>query len=929
MHSKMKKLIYIISFLILIFNGNFSVLGQNKDYAISFYNKGIDFGRLGRLDSALFYTNEAVKFLERMQPTDSTLLANSYQSMGIINKLLGKYSNAIQFYSKAEFIYKEKNENSLLAIVYSNKANIFYIQQDYSKAEDYQKQAIRILERDSIKYRKQLGNFYNNLANVYKKKGEFNKAIYFYDKSLKLKEKKNSYVSFGNLAMCYQRLNNNQKARSYYELSIQTARESIESTNPKLAQQLMYYAIFLGNQNKNEESVLLFNEALKIYGYNFGEKHPDISSCLNSIGEMYLQNSQVDTALLYFQKSLIALSTNFNNSSLNSNPKASEVSSQTHLLRSLKNKANALAIRATRDKSIEDYKLSLLAYENVSNLFTNIRLGYVSEESKLLLANNEFETFSNALETCFNLYKLTNKPEYIEKAFFYSESGKSSILNESIRNTKALNIGGIPDSLIFQEKTLEKSIWNYEELIYEENKRKEPNENKLSYWNKFLFEEKQNYSELLDYLETNFSDYHSFKYKKVKTNIKEIQQELSRRESVVEFFLTNNNLYTFLIQKNKVVLNNSKTDSTFLNNLNQVIRSVSNNNFSYHGFAEFNEFQNASHDLYIELFGSIEKEINQDNLIIIPDGLLAYLPFEVLTTKNKNYLKINYKKLSYLIYQNAISYAHSANFISTSRTKKIADKSIGAFAPSYKVDSNLYTNQLSTRQQYREKLFPLKGIKDEVIEITDLIKGDKYIDNKASETVFKKVAKKYDILHLAMHTIVDDNNPMYSKMAFTQTQDSINDGFLNTYELYNLKLNSRMAVLSSCNSGSGKLQRGEGVISLARGFIYSGCPSIVMTLWSVEDKSGVKLMTKFYESLLNGKSKSEALQDSKIEFIKNADQLKAHPYFWSGYVVIGNNDALFNNNTSILIGILILGILVCFILIMYYKSKKRKTISKI
>jgi hypothetical protein len=80
---------------------------------------------------------------------------------------------------------------------------------------------------------------------------------------------------------------------------------------------------------------------------------------------------------------------------------------------------------------------------------------------------------------------------------------------------------------------------------------------------------------------------------------------------------------------------------------------------------------------------------------------------------------------------------------------------------------------------------------------------------------------------------------------------------------------------------------------------------------------------------LKGKSKSEALQDSKVEFIKNADQLKAHPYFWSGYVVIGNNNELFYNKTRILIGILILGLLISVILIIYYRYKKRKTILKI
>ena len=116
-----------------------------------------------------------------------------------------------------------------------------------------------------------------------------------------------------------------------------------------------------------------------------------------------------------------------------------------------------------------------------------------------------------------------------------------------------------------------------------------------------------------------------------------------------------------------------------------------------------------------------------------------------------------------------------------------------------------------------------------------------------------------------------------------------------------MKLNCRMTVLSSCNSGNGKLQRGEGVMSLARGFVYAGCPSIIMTLWSVEDKSGVELMIDFYKNLLKGKTKSESLRDSKIDFIKHSDQLKAHPYFWSGYVVIGDNEPLFSNKLHILI----------------------------
>jgi len=172
-----------------------------------------------------------------------------------------------------------------------------------------------------------------------------------------------------------------------------------------------------------------------------------------------------------------------------------------------------------------------------------------------------------------------------------------------------------------------------------------------------------------------------------------------------------------------------------------------------------------------------------------------------------------------------------------------------------------------------------------------------------------------------MHTIIDDTNPMYSKMVFTQTNDSTEDGFLNTFELYNMNLNARMTVLSSCNSGNGILHRGEGVLSMARGFVYSGCPSIIMTLWSVEDNSGVKLMTSFYSYLLKGNNKSHSLKQSKMDFIKNADQLKSHPYFWSGYVVIGNKDALFTSYTKEILFVGLFSILL--ILGVFYKRSRK------
>jgi CHAT domain-containing protein/tetratricopeptide (TPR) repeat protein len=891
----------IILLIVLFLSAHYIYAFQKKAHALDslviankYYKNGVNFGNKGKLDSALYFAQEAVKLYKSIPQTDSTKLANAYQSLGIINKLLGKYNAAIHCYNNAEKIYIFKRNQSFLAYIYANKANIYFIQQDYTKAKDYHLRALNIFAKDSLKFKNQIASTYTNLGNIFRKNKDFHTAILHYKNSLRLKELKASYSTIGNLALCYEKNEDYNLAKHYYKKAITINEANFGKNNIKNAVYILNYAIFLSNQKSQEEALQFFRLAIDIYENNFSSNHPNLSGCYNDLGTHFLKYNQTDNALFYFQKSLIALSPDFNDSSINSNPSINNVLSKTHLLRSLKNKATALSILADKNSEPDKYILSLATYDLAIDAINKIRSGYLSEESKLLLADNEFETFSNALEVAFKLYEITRDNKYIEKAFNYSESGKSAILTEALKNIHALNIGGIPDSLINKEKQLEKKIWSFEELIYEEKKKKEPDNNKLEYWNKFLFEEKQEFDNLTIYLEENFTKYQTLKHLKNTLTIDEVQTKLRRKDILIEYYFTKDKIYTIIIDKTESNIIAQNIDQKFHENLNSLLKSLSNNNFSNHGYEEFKQYHKSSYYIYNLLIKPIKNKIKNKELIIIPDGKLAYLPFEVLTTNDKTFNRINYNKLPYLLYDNKFSYSYSASFLFEEyrSENKNLDKLAG-FAPSYANIEGVQDEKISYRQKYREKLFPLKGIKEEVKIISELIGGDVYIDNEANEANFKKNASNYDILHLAMHTVIDDTNPMYSKMVFTQTNDSTEDGFLNTFELYNMNLNARMAVLSSCNSGSGLLRRGEGVLSMARGFVYSGCPSIIMTLWSVEDNSGVKLMTSFYSYLLNGNNKSNSLKKSKIDFIKNADQLKSHPYFWSGYVVIGNNEALF------------------------------------
>lgn len=892
------------------------------DKAVFLYREGRIYGQNGILDSALLLTQKAVLLLEGLQPTDSTRLANAYLSLGVINTLLGKYNDAITCCNKSEVIYISRNNTQLTAFIYGNKANIYFVQQDYSKALDYLLRANDIFKNDSIKFQNQRAYTYNNLGNIYRKKEDYVEAIKYYNKSLNLKTKNNSlYSTLGNLALCYNKLEKPELANTYYLKAIEIIRELYGENNTNATTHYLNYAIFLAKQKNNDEALKYFRLTINIYKNNIGEKHPDLSNSYNNLGEFFLKENKIDSALFYFQKSLIALSPNFNDEKISSNPTINQALSKIRLLSALKNKASALSKLYLLNNDKNYLKLSLISYDQAIETIDIIRSGYLSEESKLFLAANESETFSNALQTSFELYKITKEQKYLEKAFNYSEYGKSAILNESLKNNHALNIGGIPDSLIIKEKQLRRSIWNYEELIYEENKNEKPNYNKLKYWNEYLFNKKQEFAKLSIYLEDNFQKYQSLKNKKHTLSIAEVQKKLSRNEVLIEFCNTENKIFTIVIGKKDSEIYTQDLDSAFHIHLDNLLQSLSNNNFSYHGANEFNQFKESSFYIYKSLIKPIENKIKNKDLIIIPSEKLTYLPFEVLISEKGDYTRIDYKALPYLLYNNSFTYFYSALLLFEKNTiYKTTDNKLGAFAPMYNNVNEIFPNTFSYRQEYREKLFPLPGIKEEVQAISELLNGgDLYLDNRATEKTFKEVSPTYDILHLAMHTIMDDENPMYSKMAFTQNNDSIEDGFLNTYELYNMKLHSRMIVLSSCNSGSGKYQRGEGVMSLARGFVYAGCPSIVMTLWSVEDKSGVKLMTSFYKYLMKGKTKSKSLQLSKIDFINNADQLKSHPYFWSGYVVIGNNDVLFIPYKKYLI---FFGILMIVGIVLFYRFRK-------
>ncbi|MFK7922275.1 MAG: CHAT domain-containing protein, partial [Bacteroidia bacterium] len=255
---------------------------------------------------------------------------------------------------------------------------------------------------------------------------------------------------------------------------------------------------------------------------------------------------------------------------------------------------------------------------------------------------------------------------------------------------------------------------------------------------------------------------------------------------------------------------------------------------------------------------------------IIPDRELFQLPFELLLTTEAD-SPSSYKDLPYLLHQIQVQYDASATIwdLQVQRSAQSHNQKSLIFAYDGNVDSGY---DLETE--------------DEADMIQSLIGGAIFKGAQASKDQFRSISSEYGLLHLGCHAQLDDVNPQFS--ALYLAQNAAGDGKLSIQELSQSNLNAELAVLSACETGKGKYLDGEGLVSLTSGFLNAGVPAVVMSLWQVEDQSTQKLMGYFYQNLARGMDKDQALHEAKIQYLRLADPISAHPRFWAAFVAQGN-----------------------------------------
>ncbi len=273
-----------------------------------------------------------------------------------------------------------------------------------------------------------------------------------------------------------------------------------------------------------------------------------------------------------------------------------------------------------------------------------------------------------------------------------------------------------------------------------------------------------------------------------------------------------------------------------------------------------------------------------DRLLIVPDGFLFEIPFETLLTADAD-PGTDWRDLPYITRSFETVYAPSASIfvkLDDAKKRRKYDIELLAFgAPDY----SLFDDEPGA------SLDPLPSSRDEVERISAPIDAKKkrvFLGADASETQFKESIREgaARITHLATHGLVDPVEPVSSNVVLAPDAANGEDGYLYTLEILSLPVESGVVVLSACESGRGRLGRGEGVVGLSRAFIGSGARGVVASLWSVSDESTAELMSIFYDTMAGSKKPAgEALRAARIELIQS--ETFAHPFYWSPFVVIG------------------------------------------
>ncbi len=810
--------------------------------ASSALNLGIFYSRMGNYQKALDYTNESLKIIKSITAPEDTIeylksFANTYSSLSSYYLRIGNYEDAKNIGTKAITLsmssYGLNAPQTQLKI--NNLAAALFFAQDYFHAKSLFLKNLAIIESSDLKGKGTRHEYdcLHTLAFIYIKTAQPDSAKILINAIEKLPKIKPGY-------------------------------------RPRVLHQIKGEYYLLVDSTEKALRDFKISVALREKEYTGNESINFLMDAYQTLASTYLLLNHPDSALQTYQSALKKLTLT---------PQSPTTPYPLLAVPILDGKAQAHIGRYHQTQQQPDLDTALWCYLIADSLVDKARDRLQNESSKLFFSQKSRPIYERAIRFCLMMHAKTGEPQYLEKAFSFSERNKATLLFQSLQDAGAKLAAGLPDSLLEQERNLKVDIAFYQNKIFEaEQKQTAADSARLTSWRQILFDREEAYRSFSESLEKRYPAYHQLKYDHRIVEVAEIQQQLSGSQMLLAFFEGDSAVYAFAIDRQGIMVHEVPRDSLLDKQIRQLLSSLQQ---PQKGLKGLTAFARPAHQLFARFLQPLIGEKSPDQLILIPDGQLSYLPFELLLRSSPDLSSLDdrqadrqYRHLPYFFRETSTRYAYSATLLFSNPYRPRARRNeVAAFAPAYSGPWSLVHNQPQAKA------------------VAAMMGGTAFTGEQVNKARFLEAAPDFSVLHLAMHGEPDLYSPLRARLLFAG-DDTAAANSLYAYEIYNLNLNAKMAVLAACESGYGKLEQSEGIYSLARAFRYAGCPSVVSSLWKADGQATIELMQGFYAALEEGASKSEALRAAKQQYLETASNAALHPYYWAGFVVIGDDGAI-------------------------------------
>ena len=894
---------------------------ESNEVANSYLKLSFIFLNKKEYDLGLDFSFKGIKIKNALNVKDKEL-AMLYNNIGNVLNVKGYHRKAMKYLNLSISLKIELGINgSALAASYFSIANSYRYVGDYNKSIIYLEKTLaidlRIFGEDTL----HIAATYYSLSSNYSRLNEYNQAIKYIDLSLFIFEKEENVY---NIFLCivekggiFYEKNEYDEALFWLKKGLKMAIEIFGENSSNVAD---IYVSIANCQNSFYKTIEYNKKALSIYKTLSFPKIDVLSGIYYNIGLNQYKIEDYENSLKNIQNALIVISENFNSKNILTNPSIFNYYDSFRLSEALNIKGKVLY--HSFQENMCDIKYLMTSFEtyNLSiNHFNNVRKNCSLESSKFLWGEKHSFIYEEAIEVALELYKQTKTDLYRHEIFKYSEKYRAMVLYSKLRHLDA-QLKHIPLNLAQKEHDLQV------ELSYL-RKQKKQNPNNIEIKSKY-FDFYNEWEELIKKLEKNYPKYFALKYEDKVVEVVDIQKHLTANQALIQFFVGEKNLFIFAITQQTFEVKKVQKDVSFKEYVDDVKDFFSSRNVNDENRNKIeveSTYIKSAYKLYKLLFGQIKHLLqNINDLIIISDGELSSIPFEALIEPTN---ERDLKKVTYLIQKYSISHHYSATLWLYNQNKLIPDKiasELKAFfgvAPitfgkseikecEIKYEDGKETKRSNvTRKEVLDSLF---ATKEEVGSVYELFKEKEknakvLMYRSASKEEFVKNVNRYKVILISTHGhkaansklsgIVFSKTPSKQSEVFKKSDETMrgnndvstkqeDDNILTIDEVYTLRLNADLVVLSSCSSGIGELVKGEGMIAMNRAFLYAGAKNILYTVYDIVDEPSKELVCSFFTAYLKeDMSYSKALQRAKMKAIVQG----IDPYYWASFVLIGNN----------------------------------------